>query len=268
MDVGSFVQENKRWLLGATIGGVVYLIASAVIASIYNPDAVRVSINKAGGVNTPLYDNNALAAARQEAEQLAAERQRLQTELAFVQSPKYQLADKGAPDEYLFQIGRAMKQSVLTVANERYVQVAEKDVWWDVPNSVDEIRGVLFGLELMDETSKRLFAAHDAVRAANPEAMGLRAIQALKLDARRAQRPTHAARTGEVDVHDLFVQEQVAFQFQSDEPTFMGFFESCRQPGRTLVIQSWQVLRPPRAGEPCTVKGTLQGITFKERKKS
>jgi hypothetical protein len=266
MDLGAFVQENKRWLLGIALGAVVYLVASAVIASVYDPAASRLSINKAGGGSTALYGREALAAARAEGEQLAAERRRLQAELAFVPSAKYRLDGQGAPDEYLFQVGRALKQGILVAADERDVHVTEKDVWWDVPTGVDDIRAVLFGLELLDETSQRLFAAHDAVRAQNPEAMGLRAILSLKLDARRARSSARPKASGEVDMRDLVVQEQVTFQFQADEATQFAFLEACRKPDRTLVVQSWTIVQPTRSGEPCTVKGTLQGIAFKEAK--
>ncbi|MBL8727728.1 MAG: hypothetical protein JNM25_04805 [Planctomycetes bacterium] len=268
MDIGAFVQENKRWLVGVAIGGIVYLVASAVIASVYSADSslleARKLVRQAG--TTPLYDGAALNAAREEADQLQAERRRLQAELAFVPTAKYQLDGKGAADEYLFQVGRALKQSILNAANERDVQVADKDVGWDVPTGVDEIRGVLFGLELLDETTQRLFAAHDAVRAADPDAIALRAVPSLKVDPRRGQRSlSRGTRPGDVDLRDLLVQERVSFQFQADEATCARFLESCRKPGRALVIETWQLQQPPRLGEPCTVKGTLQGIAFKEQ---
>lgn len=266
MDVGAFVQENKQWLLGVAGGGLVWLIGSGIIGSIYDADSSRMAaraIVKSAG-STPLYDNNVLAAARAEADELTAERQRLQAELAFVPAAKYTLAAQGAPDEYLFQVGRALRQSILDGSNERDVQVADKDVAWDAPTGVDEIRGVLFGLDLIEEMTTRLFAAHDAVRAARPEALGLRALQMCKVEPRRGPRNTKTStRPGEVDLRDLVVQERVLFQFQSDEETWTKFVESCRRPNRTLVLESFQVLAPARVGEPCSIKGVLQGIAFK-----
>lgn len=267
MDAAAFVQENKRWLIGVAIGGIVYLIAGAVIGSIYDAEGPRSSarglIRSAG--TTPLYDRAALAAAQAEGEQLAAEKQRLQDELAFVPSAKYQLG-QGAPDEYLFQVGRGLEQAVLAAASERDVQIAEKDVAWETPTGVDEIRGVLFGLELLDETAKRLFAAHDAARAVNPDAIGLRAVQMLKVEPRRGQRAAaRPTRQGEVDLRDLVVQERIEFQFQADEATCAAFVEACRQPKRTLAIEMWQMQQPTREGEPCSVKGKLQGIAFREK---
>jgi hypothetical protein len=218
------------------------------------------------GAASQLYDGEALAAATKEGEQLAAERQRLQQEIGFVPTAKYVLEDKGQPQEYLFGVGHALKQSILTEANKREVAVADKDVKWELPKGPDEIRGMLFGLELMDEASKRLFAAHDAVREARAEATGLRSILYLRLGTRGAQRPgARPQRQGETDPRDKVAQEQLTFSFQSDEAVLAAFLEACRLPQRTLVIQSWKVERPTRPGEPCTVTGALQGIIFKDK---
>lgn len=263
MDLGAFVQENKRWLLGCAIGGVVWWIASAVIDSVY---AVSLPSERALGAPAgPVFDQAALAAANTENEQLVAERQRLQQALAFVQADKYVLVDKGRPGDYLFQVSRDLKQAIAAAANARDVQLSEANVQWEVPTGTDDIRATLFGLELVDEVQQRLFAAHDAVRAADEEAVALRQILSLKLDARRNQKnQVRSARPGEVDVRDFLTQEQVSFQFQADERTCLTFFESCRRPNRTLVIDSWQLLKPARPGEPCTVKGSVVGIAFKD----
>ncbi|MBP8299457.1 MAG: hypothetical protein KA020_03770 [Planctomycetes bacterium] len=269
MDVGSFVQENKRWLIGCAIGGLAFLIANIVIGSIYNAGAEQstaAGLMRAASKND-VYPKAAVEAAREEAELLQKERERLQAELAFVPSATYQLAGKGAADEYMFQVGRTLKTKVLNLAGERDVQLAEKDVSWPPVTGLDEIRGVLFGLELLDEASQRLFAAHDAVRSANPDAMGLRAILQLKTDDRRAQRGQgRGGRPGEVSLGDYVVQERLLFQFQSDAATLAAFLEACRKPGRTLTIETVTVTQPQRLGDPVQVKGSLQGIAFKEAK--
>lgn len=264
MDVGAFVAENKRWLIGCAIGGLVWLIASSVINSMYDPTAIATSPKKLGAPTTPVYDQNGLQAAQQEGEKLAAERQRLQSELAFVVAEKYRRWN-GPADQYLYVVGRDLEQGILQRANERDVQVSEANIDWEVPTGVDDIRLVLFGLDLIDEIQARLFAANDAAENAEPEALGLTAILSLKLEPRRNQRGARRpAREGEVDIDDLLEQQRVLVQFQSDEPTLAGFLEALRKPNRTLVVDAWQVIEPTRPGEPCTVKATLAGIQFKE----
>lgn len=267
MDVGAFVQENRRWLIGVAIGGLVYLIGSVVIGSIYDPQPARarmLTLARSAG-NAQLYGRDARQAASDEADQLAAAQQRLRTEIAFQPAAKYQPQGRDVA-EYLFQVGRELKQRVLDQAAEREVQLGDKDLTWDVPTGVDEIRDVLLGLDVVETACQRLFAAHDAVRQKDPAAMGLRAVQ-MKLESRRGQRaPLRSLRPGEVDLRDLIEQQTVSFTFQSDVPTWIAFLEACRQDGRTLALGSWTVQGPARAGEPCTVKGTLSGLSFKESK--
>ena len=263
MDAGAFVQENKRWLIGCAIGALVWLIASMVIDSLH--PARWPAASKLGAPTGSVYDQAALTAARTENEQLVAERQRLQQALAFQQDKKYQLANQGGAGDYLFKVSRDLKQVIAAAANARDVQLTEANVQWEVPTGTDDIRATLFGLELIDELQQRLFAAHDTVRAGNEEATALRAILSIKLDGRRNQKAqVRSTRPGEVDVRDVLTQEQVSFQFQADEATTLLFFESCKKPNRTLVVDTWQVLKPQRPGEPCSVKGTVLGIAFKD----
>ena len=263
MDVGAFVQENKRWLIGCAVGSVVWLVAATVIDSTVNPSKVAASPRQLGAIAS-VYTRDALAKAEAERDQLAAARAELERGLAFVPSKKFQLDGTVAHDMAGYQAGLALKQAILAAAKERDVQCSESGIAWEVPTSPDDTRSMLFGLNVLDELQQRLFAAHDAVRSASPEALGLRAIVAMRLDARRGQRATsRTVRAGETDVRDLMVQEQVSFTVQADEATLLAFLESCRQPDHTLVVDSWQLLQPARRGEPCTAKGTVLGIQFK-----
>ena len=267
MDAGAFMQENKRWLIGCGIGALVWLIGGMVVDAVFNTANAAKSPKQLGAPSTKVYDQAALQAARQEGEQLTAALQQLRLGNGFVQSDKYLLANHGKPDEYQYQIGRELRKAIATAADDREVQVTESGIAWEVSPNPDDIKSVLFGLELLDEVQQRLFAAHDAVRKASEDVPGLRAILALKVDARRGSRtPVRALRPGEVDPREAFVQEQVSFQFQASEAVALGFLESCLKPGRTLIIDGWQMLKPQKLGDPCTIKATAFGIAFKEGK--
>ncbi|MBL8739057.1 MAG: hypothetical protein JNL12_21710 [Planctomycetes bacterium] len=71
-------------------------------------------------------------------------------------------------------------------------------------------------------------------------------------------------RPGEIDLRQRMQQEQVSFAVQADEATLLRWLESFRQQGATLVVDSWQIQQPTRRGEPCTAKGTVLGIQWKE----
>jgi hypothetical protein len=270
MDVGSFVQENKRWLLGCGIGLAVFFIARGVIGSIYDPTADRLAARRyaTAAQSTPSYDRAALEAANKEHAQLQAERQRLEAELGYVQDAAFKFEGKGlSPDEFLGKVGRERKLEILRAANERDVQVADRDITFPAaPQGVDEIRSALFGIELVDAVCRRLFDAHDAVHKQDPQAEGLSSmrvgVEAKRTTRRLAMRPGHSSQP---DLGDLFDQERVKFEFHSDEATMQYFLESLRKPGKALTLENGlKASHSGKRGDPLTVTGYVVGIALKE----
>lgn len=261
MDAGAFLQENKRWLLGCVLGGLVFVIGRVVIGTIWDPAALP----RVPAVTGPLYDNEAGKTARAEAEALHAERQKLEADLRFKPDERFQLEGKPlSPDVYLGQVGRSLKQQILQQANQLEVTVYDKDLAWPSPTGTDDIRAVLFGLDLVQEVAQRLFQAHQAVRTADAEAPGLRAIQSLRLDDRRTGRSQpRTLKPGEVDLREHLDQERVTFGFQSDFGTALAFLDRLRKPGKTLVLETLTITPSGKPGEPVAVKGTLLGLAFK-----
>ena len=122
---------------------------------------------------------------------------------------------------------------------------------------------------LVDQICTRLFAAHDAVRTADPQAQGLVGMR-IGVEARRtARRPTlRSGKQNQVDVREFFDQERVLFEFKSDEATALAFLESLRQPGRTLTLEAGlKMAHTGRRADPVTTSGSLVGVAFKEATK-
>lgn len=260
MDIGAFVQENRRWLIGCAIGGLLWWIGGAVVDSVWSAGAVRLPRMSLDTV----YDDAALASAREQQQAVRVERERLEHELAFVPAPPY-TEWNGSADQHLFQVGSDLRRAVVDGAGLRGVSVAADDVSWSTAEvGVDAIRRVLVGLDAIDAVQRRLFAAHDAARAADEDADGLQAILSIRLQphARRTVRGRRPQR-GEVDLDELLDAQQLTLHFQADEATVKGFLEACREPGRTLLVESFSQAGPSRPGELCTVKATLAAITFK-----
>jgi hypothetical protein len=259
MDVGEFAQENKPWLVGCAIGAVVWLIGGTIVDSVTKDAA-------SGGRQDRLreaYSGRQLDAAQEESDLLSGERRRLTSELSFEVAPKYGQW-RGPADQHLFVVGRDLRLTIVNAASDRDVLVEESDVTWDVPSGVDQIRATLFGLDLIDEVQQRLFGAHDRVIADDEDAQGLAVIASIKLESLRGRRTVgrRRSRSRGVDISDLIKQQQVSLQLQCDEPTLAYFLESCRAPGRTLVLDRVSVTEPARSGEPTSVKMTLSGISF------
>ena len=178
------------------------------------------------GAPTEAYTQDTLDTVITEGEQLTEELERLKTELAFV----------------------------------------VKDITWEPETGVDKIRGILFGLDIIDEIQARLFAAHDQSKQHDEDAMGLYEIELIKLEPARDQRRRGRGRRGEIDLADWVTQQTVTLHFKSDEPTLATFLESCRKPNRTLILDKLQVTKPALPGEPCMVKATLSAISFLKKK--
>ena len=266
MDIGAFAQENRRWLVGCAIGLVVFFIAYGVIGSIFDPSSAGGGV--AARIRTlpeKMYSSAQVDELISEQEVLVEERARLSRMLAFERGPRFQVQTGVKPDEVLFEVGRDLKTGILNGANERDVQVNDKQITWTVANGHDEINKVLFGLELIDETIKRLFAAHDKVRDRDEEAMGLRSVLQLGTELQKGgRRPFPRGGRDAVDLQDLVEQERVSFKFEADAETINEFFESCRQTGRTLVVERVLMLQPERINDPVVITGSLVGIAFKK----
>lgn len=260
MDVGEFAQENKQWLVGCAIGAVVWLVGGAIVDSVTAPEVVSTRQDKL----REAYKSGQLSAAQDQSDALSAERVRLTEQLSFVIAPNFS-SWSGPADQHLFVTGRALRMAIVDAASDRDVVVDEGDIVWDVPSGIDQIRSTLFGLDVIDEIQKRLFAAHDRVLRADENARGLTAITSVKLESNRRRRSigrSRSRRRGGVDVSELIKQQRVSLQLQCDEPTLAHFLESCRAPGRTLVLDSLAVSEPGRPGDAATVKATLSGISF------
>lgn len=260
MDVGEFAQENKQWLVGCAIGAVVWLIGGAIVDSVTAPGQMP----RRQDTLREAYKSRELGAAQEQNEKLTAERARLTEQLAFEASPTFRTWSGPAP-QHLFLTGRDLRLSIVNSASDRDVVVDEGDISWEVPSGIDQIRSTLFGLDVIDAIQQRLFAAHDRVLADDEGAMGLAAIASIKLESTRRRGGIgrgRSRRRGGVDVSQLIKQQRVSMQFQCDEPTLAYFLESCRRPGRTLVLDNLVVTEPARAGEGTTVKATVSGISF------
>jgi hypothetical protein len=261
MDLEAFLQENKRWLVGCAVGGLVWLVGSSIVGGLYDPG--RVSTGR--GAISEAYGRAELEVAEEESESLKIELARLKEGLSFVVSPKYG-EWLGPVDKHVFLSGIDLKGAIADSASDRDVIVDVKEIAWEVPTGIDESRQTLIGLDIIDEIQTRLFAAHDASKQRDEDAMGLVAIDSLKLDSTRSSRSggrsRNSRRGSAVDIADLLSEQKVSLEFQADESTIASFLEQCRKPGRTLALDRIQVSTPARPGEPAVVKAALSGISF------
>lgn len=263
MDAGAFMQENKRWVLGAVIGLLVYWIGSSVIASTYDVGGTRAAARKLSKLpqgNDQLYGDAQLQAAREQQQALRGRLQELRQELEYRPEAEFVLQGQSmSADDYLAKIGTDLRDRLRKAADLHYVQLVDKGLSWPNVTDPDGVRAALLGLSMLQQTASRLFKAHE-------QTQGLLAINQLAVADQRRQASFRPSKAGAVTVQDLLDEQKINLEFQSDAPTADLFLESCRQVGRTLVLESLNMTQGKTPGDPVTVKAVLRGIVFKEQK--
>ncbi len=264
MDLHDIWQENKRWILGVIAGLLIYWTGSTIVKGIYSTAAVRQQIrNQQRSVQSePLYTSEALAAARTEQEELEAARGRLDGALEFVPDDEFLLAGKGDPHLHFDVVSRRVRRELVHRADALGVEHSESDVNWKPPVG-EAIQPTLIGLALLEAAGHRLLDAHERVRSANFDALGLVSVEAFDVTAhnvgRRGRstrgRPRAAASSSSVQEH------RVKFKFRADEATTLLFLEACRSQEPHIALGADFLMTPGAApGGPLTVSGTLLAL--------
>ena len=270
MDVQEFWEENKRWVLLCALGGVIYLVASSVIASMYDPGPVlgQMRTLTARLTNEERYGALALSAAQAEGEELDREVARLREALEFRPSSAYVLDGIRPADLQLFSAQENLIQKLEEFADTHIVELQRRNLNWETPVSTEDIRETLVGLAMLDEAVSRLFQSHIRVREEDETSIGLTALHALRLDRRSnsgrgAPRPAFNRRRA-VDPSRFLGEVTMTFHFEADSATVLLWLEALRGGGNPLALVDLDISIPRRDGDPMTVKGVLAAVTFDE----
>ncbi len=122
MDLHDIWQENKRWILCCLLGLVIYWVGGYVVESVWSDQTVVRAIQRSQSqVQGDQYDQGALKAAKTESEALKAVRGRLAKALVFDPGDDFRLAGKGDPELWWDRRSRAVKEEVMSRADEEGV---------------------------------------------------------------------------------------------------------------------------------------------------
>ena len=262
MDLHDIWQENKRWILGVVAGLLVFWTVSTIVKGIYSTAGVRQQIrNQQRSVQSePLYTAEALAAARNEQEELETARGRLDGAIEFVPPDEFLLAGKGDPHLHFDVVSRRVRRELVSRADALGVEHAEGDVNWKPPVG-EGIQPTLIGLALLEAVGTRLLDAHERVRADDYDSLGLVSVEAFDVvphnqGPRRGPRGRGRARASGSD--RLVREFRVKFKFRADEATTLLFLEACRSQEPHIALGADFSMTPgPAPGGPLTVSGTL-----------
>ncbi len=265
MDLHEIWQENKRWILSCVAGLLVFWIANSIIGSIYDSTAVATSIRSAHSViRAEQYRLKQLRLANDNHRQIQATFDELRAAMHLPVPQGFQVP--AGEDHQLFWLRRKREVAdhLLNLAAEANVDLGEGAFRWPSPVERGDIEHALVGLCVLDQAVQRLIRAHHTVIGAHPDAVGLRQIQRLQIEARKKTGPVQDAKEKDQKRAEDYVKEYaVAFQVYADYRTVDRFLESCRNSTMPLGLSDLQISQVrQRAGEPLQVKGKVVGLVI------
>ncbi len=264
MDLHDIWQENKRWILCCLLGLVIYWVGGYVVESVWSDQTVVRAIQRSQSqVQGDQYDQGALKAAKTESEALKAVRGRLAKALVFDPGDDFRLAGKGDPELWWDRRSRAVKEEVMSRADEEGVELAEKALEWPVPTERDEIESTLIGLSLLRQSALRLIDAYRTVLAADAEMAGPLVIESMKVESGRRGATSFIQRRRKSRPGEGLVQEErMRFVFRATEPVIELFLEACRSEDPPLAVAEFKAMMDRRPGDPLKVTGALTAISL------
>jgi hypothetical protein len=263
MDVHDLWQENKRWILGVLIGGVVFWIGTLVVGAWFDSSSVRRNNQKLAAEigKEEFYSAAARTTALEEADALAKVRNESLPSLLFQPGAQFVLDGKGLPDVHFDQVSREVRRRLLIAADEAGVEVAENALRW-APPAGEQIGRALVALNLLEQGVQRLIAAHEAVRKAGEGAShAFLAIDSFRSEAAAPQ----PGRGSKADATAPVQEERVAFTFRADAATLTLFLESLCTAPPIVLAPDFRVEGGKRSNDPLKVTGKLVALLLPAR---
>lgn len=262
MDLHDIWQENKRWILGVLIGVIVFWIGHSVLQSKYDTgvETRKIAGHRRYVQEEERFTQAALDAARAENESLQSARQKLGAALLFKPTDDFVLEGKGDPSLHFDKVNRDVRSRLLGQADQVGIELAAKDLQWPAAVGPTEIQETLIGLCLMQETMDRLIAAHERVRGASDEALGLVAIESMKISGKTGggrRLPRRRSPSEDSGVEETALD----FRLRADAAVVEQFLEACRSDSeRPISVRAFKMQVGRAPGEPVTVQGTLTAV--------
>ncbi|MHC4513373.1 MAG: hypothetical protein ACYTKC_09385 [Planctomycetota bacterium] len=261
MDLHEIWQENKRWILSCVAGLLVFWIGHSIIDGIYDDGVLESRINRTRKeIAEAQYTLPQKRAAEDDNEGIRTAYDQLHKAMHLEVPAAYRL---GGQDHELFwaQRKREVADQLLNLAAEANVDLDEDAFRWPSPVERADIERALVGLSILDQAVQRLMRAHHEVTNAHPDAIGLREVKKMQIEARRATYRGPPRGTDEKRPEDQILEYLVSFEVFADYRTTARFLESCRQSALPLGLTGLDIEQTKqRSGDPLRVRGKLLGL--------
>lgn len=270
MDLQSFLQENKRFLLGAGAGVLLFFVLDYVVSSVFGPSGVIPATTYARRLersDDPIYNASSRDLAIETREQLEELAASLTDSTVFLPTEDFVLDGKGDPQIYFPQIASAVRRNVRNRALEDGVEFDNSDLQWNAPVGVPEIERTVTSLCVLENAVNRLFDSARNAQGNNPEALGLILLDKIAIKSSASGRQRFGSRRrrrsrgdeGPVDTFD------VQMKFQCGDQTLSLWLQSLADLSpRLLIAPDLKIARGDQLRDPVTVTCTVRGVTLRD----
>ncbi|MEO0478827.1 MAG: hypothetical protein AAF196_05050 [Planctomycetota bacterium] len=265
MDAQDFLQQNKRFLMGALIGLGVFFVADYIVDEAFGGgDALQTASSRRRQIiRAEVYDRDSRDSAIQTRETFETETSRLRGSTVLVPGEDFTLDGKGDPEIFYPELAARVRRAVREQALEDGIEFEEEDLSWDPPVGRDEIERAVTTLCVLDHAVARLFDASRLVRQEHPEALGL--LQIEKVTAKKSTSTSRGRRNrrrrdeGPIDVFD------VQMRFRCGDRTLVEWLRRLESASPVLTIApDLKVDRGDQLNDPVTVNVTVRGVLLRE----
>jgi hypothetical protein len=243
-DFNTFLQENKKLLMGGFVGAALFAVSYAVIDSFvwdeWRSAARDIATIRNKAAKEETYSQKNLEQATAQQQQLDESVKSLVARLQFVTRPEFQLKDGGAsPANQYWDIATRFRERRLDDARSRGIFLLESAGIPDrAPTQPDDIRRTLKGLDLTDRILEFAIQA------------GVRSIDRITMSADASQ-PGGVSQSGNAERQDLYIREEVKVEVEMDlsSKALSQFLEATQSAKPPLTIQEFRSdVRDPQTG--------------------
>ncbi len=262
MDLHEIWQENKRWILSCVAALLVFWIAQGIIGSVFDNGSLKGKIGRIlREIGEEQYILKDLRETRNDHEQIQSAYDRLHKAMHLEVPEAFRLEPGQDHELFWARRKREVADHLLNLAAEGNVDLEEDAFHWPSPVERADIERALVGLSVLDQAVQRWIRAHHEVTTAHPDAIGLRQIKKVKIQAQKRSFRGPTRRTDEKPPEDYIQEYAVDFDVSADYRTTDRFLESCRRSELPLGLNELIIEQvKKRSGEPLRIKGTLLGL--------
>ncbi len=263
MDLNDIWQEHKTWIVGVLGGLIVFLVANSWISNKFATRNYEKRIRQANATlkRSRFYGAPARRAATADRAAIDADLARVEALTYFRVRPQFSLEGKGDPTMHYLQTTTSVRSWIQADMDTASVEFTPVQLGLPAQSPVqrEDTRRILIALDAVDDLLTRLLVASSDVQRDAPEALGLRAVDKIQIEASRVRR-RGGSRARRKKTVQLGERISARLRFHVGGETLQRFLEACvgesrqgHDAVRPLLIDEIKAVTSERPGDPMQV---------------